>query len=262
MSLSLPADTVSTLGNPPFLTDRTEKSPCTGHVPRHIAIIPDGNRRWANQQNRHISAGHKEGAGNIIDIVQTASELGVKHVTFYLFSTENWSRPQGEVAALMLLLECFLIEQLSPMLEKGVRFHTIGDLTPFPDTTRSIIEETKRATRECCKIDLIAALNYGARNEIKRALIRLVKDVQQQKVDEENIDEAMIGKYLDTSCWPDPDLLIRTSGEQRVSNFLLWQISYAEIYITSVLWPDFAPEHLMQAIEYYKTRIRRMGGGA
>lgn len=230
-------------------------------IPSHIAIIPDGNRRWARQKTSLIEEGHREGADNLITIVKAAKELGVKTITFYLFSTENWSRDPMEVQALMWILENFLVEQRQAMLEGGMRLMTIGNLESLPETTVRVIEETKQATAHCNQINMVAALNYGSRDELTRALRKIVADCKENKITEKQVDEALIGAYLDTAFLPDPELLIRTSGESRVSNFLLWQISYAEIYVAPVLWPDFKPQDLLEAVVHFQKRDRRFGGG-
>lgn len=230
------------------------------NIPAHVAIIPDGNRRWAKLHAMDISQGHRQGADNLITIVKAAKALGIKSITFFLFSTENWMREQKEVDALLWLMEFFLIEQRQTMIDNGIRFQTIGDLTKFSDRILNVIAESKQATSHCHDIDMIAALNYGGRNEITRAMKALLEDFEKQKFPKEAVDEALVSKYLDTAAWPDPELLIRTSGEKRVSNFLLWQISYAEIYTTEVLWPEFTPGHLFKAILYYQSRERRLGG--
>jgi undecaprenyl diphosphate synthase len=229
-------------------------------IPQHIAFIPDGNRRWAKMRQFSVEDGHRSGTDGLMDIVRAAEEIGVKVVTFYAFSTENWNRSKTEVHALMLLLQNYLTQQRSSMIENGVRFHTIGDLEPLAPNLIHIIEETKKATAKCDKIDLVLAINYGGRDDICRAFRRIAADCESQKLKKEDITENTISSYLDTHPWNDPDLLIRTGGENRVSNFLLWQISYAEIYLADVLWPDFKPGHLLQAVLNYQQRQRRMGG--
>lgn len=229
-------------------------------LPRHIAIIPDGNRRWAKKRLSSIQAGHREGADTLMETVKAAQELGVEKITFYSFSTENWNRSQEEVLALMALIATYLIEQCEEMVQCGIKLETIGDLSTLPDFLLESIQETKCATKDCDKIRLILALNYGSRNEICRAFKAIVEDYDRKHIDKEDINETMIARYLDTSPWGDPDLLIRTSGELRVSNFLLWQISYSEIHIAPVLWPDFTPQHLMEAILDFQRRQRRWGG--
>lgn len=228
--------------------------------PRHIAIIPDGNRRWAKKQESMYQKGHEAGANNLIEIVKAAKDLGVKAITFYLFSTENWSRPQEEIAALMWLLQDFLEEQRSVMISHGVRLGTIGNLSALPSDVQKIVAETKDATSHCDAIDLVFALNYGGRDDITRAIHCILDDCAKGKLCKEQVTEKVIASYLDTNPWGDPDLLIRTSGEMRVSNFLLWQLSYAEIYIKDMFWPEFKPSDLLDAIIEFQKRERRLGG--
>lgn len=229
-------------------------------IPEHIAIIPDGNRRWAKQRNSSSEAGHQKGADTIMDIVKASKELGVKVITFYLFSTENWKRSKEEFAFLMYLLQSFLIRQKQSMIDNGIRLQTIGDLTRLPSNALQTVQATKEATADCDKIDMVLALNYGGRDDIRRAVKNLVKDAVNGLVKEDDVTESLISNYLDTMHWKDPDLLIRTSGELRVSNFLLWQISYSEIYVADVFWPDFTPRHLLEAIDNFQKRQRRHGG--
>lgn len=229
-------------------------------IPRHIAIIPDGNRRWAKKRLLDIQQGHQEGADTLMEIVKAAQELEIRHLTLYSFSTENWQRPPEEVFAFMLLIANYLIEQREEMVQIGVKLETIGDLDPLPSFLKEAIQETKRATESCDKIDLILALNYGSRDELCRAVRAMFDDYDQQRLNKEEIKEETLSRYLDTHPWRDPDLLIRTSGELRISNFLLWQISYAEIHVSPVLWPDFTPKHLMDAILDFQGRERRWGG--
>ena len=230
------------------------------NIPRHIAIIPDGNRRWAKQHFESVAQGHAEGAGNLMKIVREAYSLGVKYITFYVFSTENWSRPPAEVDALMELLEDYLIEQKQPMIEEGVRFNTIGDLSILTPKIQGLIHEVKEATKGGTHIDVVAAINYGSRNELLRTFKKMHQQLQDGELTLERLDEETIAAHLDTAPWPDPDLMIRCSGEFRLSNFLLWQLSYAEVYITDVLWPDFTPAHLKEAVKAYQGRERRLGG--
>lgn len=228
-------------------------------VPHHIAIIPDGNRRWAEQRMAMPQDGHKSGADSLLPIVRGAKELGIKVLTFYTFSTENWLRGAEEVDALMLLLESYLAEQREPMRLEGVRLHTIGAVDGLPAAVREALELTKLATAGGTHIDIVLALNYGGRNELCRAFRRLAADCVEGRCTAEQIDEKLIASYLDTAELCDPDLLIRTSGEHRLSNFLLWQMSYAEIVFSEVLWPDFTPLHLLEAVEHYQKRQRRGG---
>lgn len=229
-------------------------------LPLHIAIIPDGNRRWAKRQQSTIKSGHREGADNLMDIIKAGKEIGLKMMTFYLFSTENWNRAKEEVDALMWLLPTYLIEQKQTMIDNGIRLRTIGDLSRLPKETLEVIDQTKEATSHCQSIDFVMALNYGGRDEMCRAFHTIINDMKAGKITQQDINEDLISDYLDTAEWSDPDLLIRTSGELRFSNFLLWQSSYSEVYIEEVLWPDFSPHHLLQAIVNFQKRDRRLGG--
>lgn len=243
-----------------YFSEDQFKAICAEKAPSHVAIIPDGNRRWAKNRSLNPSKGHEEGASSLVDIVCSAKDLGVKNVSFYLFSTENWSRPQDEVDALMLLLHLFLIEQRPVMLREGIRVQTIGDISKLPSYVIQTINESKKATEHCKTINMVLALNYGARDELRRAMKSLGEQVATGTLSPNDITEEKIGNFLDTSPYGDPELLIRTSGELRLSNFMLWQLSYAEIYVTDVLWPDFRPVHLYQAILSYQQRERRLGG--
>lgn len=229
-------------------------------IPRHIAIIPDGNRRWAKKRLFSIQDGHRKGADNLMEIVKGAKELGIKRVTFYSFSTENWQRSSMEVMALMALISRYLSAEQEEMVETGIKLETIGDLRALPQFLQTTIEKTEYATRNCQDITLVLALNYGSRNEICRAFRKMLLDYDQKWLSQEDITEETISHYLDTSGSGDPELLIRTSGELRVSNFLLWQISYSEIHVAPVLWPDFTPQHLIDAIVDFQGRERRWGG--
>lgn len=229
-------------------------------IPRHVAIIPDGNRRWAKLNMASTMDGHRQGGNKLIEIVKAAKAMGIKAVTFYLFSTENWHRPKEEIAALLWLLESFLDEQRAEMVEDGIRFYTIGELAPFPESVKNAIDKTKQATADCGCVDLIFALNYGSRDEIRRACQKVARDCQEGRLSVEDISEESISRHLDTGPWGDPDLFIRASGELRLSNFLLWQLSYAELYMTPVLWPDFGSHHLLEAVQSFQKRQRRLGG--
>lgn len=229
-------------------------------VPNHVAIIPDGNRRWARKNRVSVPEGHHKGSDNIIEIVKAAKELGVKTLTFYLFSKENWKRPQDEIDALMWLLEYFLTVKRDEMIENNLRVDTIGNISQLPPSAIAIIEQTKAATAHCNGVDLVMALNYGSRDEICRSIAHIVQDCSRHKIRPEDISEDLFSRYLDTHKWPDPDLLIRTSGEIRVSNFLLWQVSYSEIYVTETLWPDFSPFNFFEALLDFQQRERRLGG--
>lgn len=230
-------------------------------VPRHIAIIPDGNRRWARQNRLSVVQGHRKGADNLLNIVRAAKELGVQVVTFYTISTENLSsRDPLEVSALMWLLESYLQEQRQNMIEQGVRLQSIGDISKFPPRICQELQKSKEATAHCDCIEMVMALNYGGRDEIKRAFLAILDDYEKNTLKREDVTEALISRYLDTAPWGDPDLLIRTSGEQRLSNFLLWQTSYAEMHMPKVFWPDFSAKHLLDALESFQHRERRLGG--
>ncbi len=228
-------------------------------IPKHIAIIMDGNRRWAKENLLPYNMGHWKGAETLSKIVRSAAELGVKVLTVYAFSTENWARSNEEVDSLMELFEHYLTHQKETMIKEGVKLDAIGDLTRFSCKTRKVLEETIEATKEGSTIELVLALNYGGRDDIRRAFASLMDDVERGQIGKDEITEETISSYLDTAKWPDPNLLIRTSGEQRISNFLIWQISYAEMYVTKVHWPEFDEEELMKAIMEYQRRERRLG---
>ena len=198
--------------------------------------VMDGNRRWAKKYGKPIEAGHWRGAEQLDLIVRAAAELGVKALTVYSFSTENWKRSKNEVDLLMQLLEAYLINKRQTLIKEGVRLHTIGDTLRLPESIQLQLQESMRATQQCEKIDLILALNYGGRDELRRAILKMSKEVEKGKLHWEDLSEETISSYLDTAPWPDPDLLIRPSGVQRVSNFLIWQISYSEMVTTDTLW--------------------------
>lgn len=227
--------------------------------PYHVAIIMDGNRRWAKLQGMPTAIGHLKGAQTLTEMVKVASELGVKVLTVYAFSTENWHRNQDEVDYLMELFETYLLQQKQSMVEQGVKLDAIGDLQRLPENLLKVFLEVKEATRLGNKIELVLALSYGGRNEILRGIKAILQDYDSGKLDEQKLDESVFSAYLDTAKWPDPDLLIRTSGENRLSNFLLWQLCYTEVVITDVLWPDFDRKNLEDAVNEYRTRQRRRG---
>lgn len=229
-------------------------------IPEHIAIMMDGNRRWAKRKGLPILHGHYQGAETLDRIVTAAIDLGIKTLTVYAFSTENWSRALNEVKGLMSLLKVYLLTKREKMKREGVQLDTIGDLSRLPKRVNEILDKTKEITKEGNKLRLVLALNYGSRSEITRAFTRMLDDYQNKKFTKEKIDEEMIGRYLDTQGRKDPELLIRPSGEIRVSNFLLWQISYSEIHFTDVLWPDFTKSDLIKAIADYQKREKRLGG--
>lgn len=232
----------------------------SGEVPRHVAVIMDGNRRWAKRHNLPAVAGHWKGAEAITQVVKAAAELGIRVLTVFAFSTENWARPQEEIDAIMELFKIYLLEQKEEMQKQGVRLGTIGDISRFSESLKLTLEETKQATAQGNKIDLVLALNYGGRDDIRRATLAILEDVAAGTLRKEELSEQLFASYLDTAAWGDPQFLIRTSGEQRISNFLLWQVSYSEVYMTQVLWPDFNENDLLDAVLEYQRRERRLGG--
>lgn len=231
-----------------------------GKVPFHVAIIMDGNRRWAEQRGLPPTMGHWRGAETLKHIVRAATELGIKMLTVYAFSKENWLRPKEEVDVLMHIYQTYLEAERETMLQEGVRLSTIGDVTAFPAAIKEALDKSKEYTKECRTIDLVMALNYGGRDDIRRAFIRMMHDCEKGLFTREDVTEKLIAQYLDTAHCPDPDILIRTSGELRQSNFLLWQLSYSEFYNTHILWPDFDERELLKAVSAYQQRRRRFGG--
>jgi undecaprenyl diphosphate synthase len=229
-------------------------------LPRHVAIIMDGNGRWAKLRHKRRVEGHRAGIASVRDVVETSARLGLEVLTLYAFSVENWKRPKTEVSTLMGLLKRYLRSELDTLLRNDIRFRVIGRMHELPrdvqDELRRGMERTARSTGLLFNI----ALNYGGRTEITDAVRRLVADVMANGRDASRVDEQLLSSYLYTAGQPDPDLLIRTSGEMRISNFLLWQIAYAEIWVTDVLWPDFRRRHLLQAVLDYQKRERRYGG--
>lgn len=229
-------------------------------IPQHIAIILDGNGRWAKAKGMPRNYGHAQGSKNVERICEDAYRMGVKYLTVYAFSTENWSRPSEEVDALMKLLRNYMKTCLKTAAKNDMKIRVIGDITGLDADIRARIEELEEATKDNGGLNFQIAINYGSRDEIVRAVRCLAKDVREEKISPSEIDEACIEGYLDTHDIPDPDLLIRTSGEQRLSNYLLWQLAYTEFYFTDVPWPDFTKEELMKAISEYNERERRFGG--
>ncbi len=230
------------------------------NVPKHIAIILDGNGRWAKKKGMPRNYGHAQGSKNVERICEDAFKLGVKYLTVYAFSTENWKRPQDEVDALMNLLRNYMKTCLKTAEKNRMRVRVLGDKTALDEDIRNRIEELEEATKHNDGLNFQIALNYGSRDEMVRAMKRMCMDCKAGAVEPEQISEALFESYLDTHDIPDPDLMIRTSGEQRLSNYLLWQLAYSEFYFTDVLWPDFTKEELIKAIEYYNGRDRRFGG--
>jgi undecaprenyl diphosphate synthase len=231
----------------------------TDEMPKHVAIIMDGNGRWALQQGKNRLRGHEAGAKAVRKTVEAAAKLGIKHLTLYAFSTENWKRPKVEVATLMTLLVRNLRLELERMTKNNIRLSAIGSLDKLPNKVRHELIEVIEKTQSNTGTNLTLALSYGAREEIKQAVIDISKKVKNSIINVESIDETIINEHLYTQHLPDVDLLIRTSGEVRISNFLLWQIAYAELYFTDVMWPEFDEHELQQAIKSYLKRERRFG---
>ncbi len=229
-------------------------------VPRHVAIILDGNGRWANKRGLPRSMGHREGCKAVEQIVEDAARLGIGYLTVYAFSTENWKRSDEEVGTLMQLFRYYMKRLLKVATRNNVRVLMIGERSRFAPDIIEGIGRLEGDTKDNTGLTFTIAVNYGSRDEMVRAVRRMMEDCRDGKLSPEEVDEAAVSAYLDTRQIPDPDLLIRTSGEQRMSNFLLWQSAYTELYFTDVLWPDFDKEELIKAIEQYNKRERRFGG--
>ncbi len=227
---------------------------------RHIAVIMDGNGRWAEQHKLDRIEGHKKGSEVVLDIVKAAKEIGLEYLTLYAFSTENWKRPSFEVNGRMNILNDFLTTRLNELMENGIRLKTIGRTEQLPENIKRNLNDAIRKTANNKCGTLVLALSYGGRAEIVDAVKKIVKDANDGKINSKDVDETSFARYLYDPEIPDPDLMIRTSGEYRISNFLLWQLSYSEFYITETLWPDFSKEEFMKAVDAYKTRNRRFGG--
>jgi undecaprenyl diphosphate synthase len=242
-------------------TDRVKQQELLsiGNLPKHIAIIMDGNGRWAGDRNLPRVSGHLQGIETVRDIVKASSQLGIKYLTLYAFSIENWKRPKTEVNALMKLLERYLRQEVEELHANNVRICSIGKLTSLPHNVHKALQSAIETTKENCGLTLTLALSYGARWDIVRATQLMSLDVRRGKLSPEDITEELFSEYLVTSDLPDPDLLIRTSGEMRVSNFLLWEIAYSEIHVTLKCWPDFVRNDLYDAIRSYSSRERRFG---
>lgn len=230
------------------------------NVPQHIAIILDGNGRWAKAKGMPRNYGHAQGSKNVERICEEAWRMGIKYLTVYAFSTENWNRPDSEVAALMTLLRNYMKTCLKTAAKNDMKIRVIGDIQPLDDDIKKRIRELETATVNNGGLNFTIALNYGSRDEMTRAARKMAQDCAEGKLDSAQIDESVFESYLDTRGIPDPDLMIRTSGEQRLSNYLLWQLAYSEFYFTDVPWPDFTKQELMKAIEVYNHRHRRFGG--
>jgi len=233
--------------------------PDKSNIPRHIAIIMDGNGRWAKEKGLGRSAGHRAGIDAVKEIVKSAGEFGIKVVTFFAFSTENWSRPKKEVAMLMRALNNFLSRQLKELEQDNIRLLVIGRDEPLPGYLQAKLKEAQERTKNNTGLTVVLALNYGAKQEIVDAAKRFARAVARGEARLEDLDEETFSRYLYTRGLPDPDILIRTSGEMRISNFLLWQLSYAELYFPKKYWPDFKKPDLARAIQVYQSRERRFG---
>jgi len=245
-----------------FFAPKTKHEPSVDvqNLPRHIAIIMDGNGRWAKKRGLPRTAGHAAGAETFRSIATYCKEIGLEYLTVYAFSTENWKRPQEEVSAIMGLLKKYLLEAIGQMERDRVKMEFFGDLSPLTPELRELCERTREISRhyEGCQVNI--CLNYGGRDEIQRAAMAYAKECLEGKADPNQLSQEQFGGYLFSKQIPDPDLVIRPSGELRLSNFLLWQSAYSEFYFTDVLWPDFSKEELHRAIEAFQSRNRRFGG--
>lgn len=230
------------------------------NVPKHVAIILDGNGRWAKKRNMPRNYGHVQGSKTVEQIIEDGYKMGIEYITVYAFSTENWKRSADEVDALMKLLAKYLIDCIERSTKNNMRVRVIGDKSGLDTKLVARINELEETTKNATGLKFTIAINYGGRDEIRRAVTRIAEDVEKGVLTSKAITEDLINDYLDTAGLPDPDLLIRTSGEERLSNFLPWQLAYTEFYFTDVLWPDFTKEDLLTAIRYYNGRERRFGG--
>ena len=231
----------------------------TANLPAHVAIIMDGNGRWAKKRLLNRISGHEKGSETVRTIVRTCRQLGISYLTLYAFSTENWQRPKTEVDALMALLERFLRSERKEMVENNIRLQVIGQANRLPPKVRQALEQTMMATRKLTGMNLILALSYGGRAEIVRMVQSVAEKIKRGIIDPDAVNQELISEHLYTRDIPDPDLLIRTSGEMRISNFLLWQIAYTELFVTATLWPDFSKEEFLQILKDFTLRVRRFG---
>ncbi|MFQ5917140.1 MAG: isoprenyl transferase [Candidatus Binatia bacterium] len=228
-------------------------------LPRHVAIIMDGNGRWARLKGRSRIEGHRRGRTSVRAVVDVSRSLGIPYLSLYAFSTENWQRPRSEVGALMGLLEHYLYDERERMMKNEVRLLAIGDRDRLPRSVRKVLDQTIEMTKDNAKITVTLALSYSGRHDIVKMVQGIAKKVKEGSCQPEDIDETMISAYTETGTIPDPDLLIRTSGEMRISNFFLWQIPYTELYVTPTLWPDFRQQQYIQALVEFQRRRRRFG---
>jgi undecaprenyl diphosphate synthase len=230
-----------------------------GRLPEHVAIIMDGNGRWAQQHGKKRIFGHQNGVKSVREVTEASAELGVSYLTLYAFSTENWKRPKWEVSALMRLLVETLGKEMKTLNDNDIRLQAIGDISKLPNSTRSALEKGINSTHKNKRMTLILALNYSGRWELVESVKKIASEVKAGGLSPDDIDDQLFASNLETALYPDPELLIRTSGEQRLSNFLLWQLAYAELYFTPVMWPDFRKNDLYRAIYSYQQRERRFG---
>jgi undecaprenyl diphosphate synthase len=228
-------------------------------IPTHVAIIMDGNGRWAKKQRMGRINGHNKGADTVREIVRTCREIGVSYLTLYAFSTENWQRPRSEVAALMALLKRFLLAEKQELLDNNIRLNAIGEIERLPDSSRRALADVMEATGRNDAMLLTLALSYGGRSEIVRMVKEIATQTQTGRISPDDVTPELVASHLYTEDMPDPDLLIRTSGEFRISNFLLWQIAYSEIFVTDTLWPDFGKGEFLQILRDFQSRDRRFG---
>lgn len=228
-------------------------------LPKHVAIIMDGNGRWAAQRHLPRISGHQRGIRSVREIITFAREIGVKHLCLYAFSNENWNRPLKEVTRLMILLERYLIKELDTMMSNGIRFRAIGQIDRLQNSVSDLIKTVEEKTRHNTQMTLVLALSYGGRTEIVDAVKKIAVAIQDEQISVKDLDESLFSSYLYTHDLPDPDLMIRTSGEIRISNFFLWQVAYTELYFTKTLWPDFKKRDFLLALLDYQVRERRFG---
>ena len=228
-------------------------------LPRHVAIIMDGNGRWATSRGLTRIAGHRRGKDSVKEVVETARRLGIPYLSLYAFSSENWQRPRDEVSALMRFLRHYLVAEMKRMMKNGIRLVAIGNLRRLPREVQAALRNAVERTRANDGMTVILAVSYGGREELTEAARHIARQVRRNELDPDDVDQALVASHLSTAGIPDPDLLIRTSGEMRISNFLLWQIAYTEIYVTETLWPDFREQEFLQAIAHFQRRERRFG---
>jgi len=236
-----------------------DKLKADGEIPKHIAVIMDGNGRWAKSRNQSRIFGHRQGVSSVRDIVECCGQIGVKYLTLYTFSTENWKRPKSEVSILMKLLIKALKDETDRLHENNVRLNAIGDLSTLPEKVRTELTDAMEKTKDNKLMTLTLAISYSGRWDILNAVKNISSDIKKSKINPEQINEKLFSEYLTTNILPDPDLLVRTGSEFRISNFLLWELAYTEIYIDKVFWPEFRREHLYEAIREYQKRERRFG---